>query len=289
MERALIIGSNGQLGTELTSHLAKSYSIDALTHEDIDITKDVSLIRDLQPKYIINTAAYHHMEKCEENPERSFQVNAIGPLLLSKVANELDATLVHFSTDYVFDGAKRKPYIESDCAAPLNVYGNSKLAGEHFIRTTAHRYFVVRVSAIYGHSICRAKGENFIEKMLRLAETRDVLRVVDNEFVTPTYTLEIAEQIELLFQTNEYGVYHLTCEGSCSWYEFAKMIFQEFDVAIELQVAEPGEFAGKVARPEYSVLENHHLKLLSLNRVSTWQDALKRYKDIRHGNIREED
>ena len=172
---------------------------------------------------IVNTAAMHHVDKCEQDPTRAFAVNGLGAKNLALAAKELGATLMHISTDYVFDGEKAAPYVETDAPRPLNAYGNSKLSGEYFVRGTAPQHFVLRTSAIYGKSPCRAKGGlNFIELMLKLARERGEVKVVDDEIVSPTSTRDIARQTVALSRSNAYGLYHATAESSCSWYAFAK-------------------------------------------------------------------
>ena len=227
---------------------------------------------------IVNTAAMHHVENCEGEPEKAFHVNALGPRNLAIVARDLDAALMHVSTDYVFDGSKGSPYIEQDNPQPLSAYGITKLAGEHFVRATTSRHFVIRTSGLYGKSPCRAKGGlNFIELMLKLAKERGEVSVVDDEVVTPTSTAELARQMVRLSRSDCYGLYHATAEGSCSWHEFAREIFAVTDTPVRLKVAAPGAFPAKVARPKYSVLENRALKSRGLNLFRSWQDALHEY------------
>jgi len=268
--RIAVIGSNGQLGTEVAAECQRAGEETAeLTHAAIDISSlesTRSALGDIRPGVIVNTAAMHHVENCEKEPLRAYEVNALGPRNLAIVARELDAKLVHVSTDYVFDGAKHQPYVEEDRAAPLNVYGNTKFAGEAFLQGLAEKYFIVRTSALYGKSPCRAKGgRNFVDLMLKLAAERDEVRVVDDEIVSPTSTAELAKQIVILGRTNHYGLYHATAEGSCSWYELARKIFELEGVKTKLSIAAPNEFPSKVPRPKYSVLENHALKALGLN------------------------
>jgi dTDP-4-dehydrorhamnose reductase len=185
---------------------------------------------------------------------------------------------MHVSTDYVFDGSKGSPYIEDDNPLPLSAYGVTKLAGEHFVRATTPRHFVIRTSGLYGKSPCRAKGGlNFIELMLKLAKERGEVGVVDDEVVTPTSTAELAQQMVQLSHSDCYGLYHATAEGSCSWHEFAREIFAITDTPVRLKVAAPGAFPSKVARPKYSVLENRGLKSRGLNSFKPWQDALHKY------------
>ncbi len=185
---------------------------------------------------------------------------------------------MHISTDYVFDGEKAAPYVETDAPRPLNAYGNSKLSGEYFVRGTAPQHFVLRTSAIYGKSPCRAKGGlNFIELMLKLARERGEVKVVDDEIVSPTSTRDIARQTVALSRSNAYGLYHATAESSCSWYAFAKEIFEMNGTKVNLMKAGPNEFPIKVPRPKYSVLENAGLKKQGLNVFRTWQEGLREY------------
>ena len=277
-----LIGSNGQLGNDLAIAFSEhGHAVCGLTHADIEISDSSSVSRaleDIRPEVVVNTAAMHHVENCEREPERAFAINALGPRNLALVARDLGAVLLHVSTDYVFDGAKGSPYLEEDNPRPLSAYGISKLAGEHFVRTTTAKHFVIRTSGLYGKSPCRAKGGlNFIELMLKLARERGEVRVVDSEVVSPTSTAELAQQIVWLSHSDCYGLYHATAEGSCSWHEFAREIFTITDTPVRLKVASPDEFPTKVARPKYSVLENRALKSRGLNTFKPWQDALHRY------------
>ncbi|MGB9432365.1 MAG: dTDP-4-dehydrorhamnose reductase [Candidatus Acidiferrum sp.] len=280
--KVAVIGANGQLGSDLVAAFyEKGDVVSALTHTDVEISDLPSVSRvlgDIRPQVIVNTAAMHHVENCEREPEKAFVVNALGPRNLALVTRELDAVLLHVSTDYVFDGSKGSPYFEEDEPRPLNAYGITKLAGEHFVRATTAKQFVVRTSGLYGKSPCRAKGGlNFIELMLKLAKERGEVRVVDGEVVSPTSTAELAEQLVQLSRSDCYGLYHATAEGSCSWYEFAQEIFAITDTPVRLKVAGPDEFPAKVARPKYSVLENRALKNRGLNAFKPWQDGLQKY------------
>jgi dTDP-4-dehydrorhamnose reductase len=265
-----VIGANGQLGSDVVKAFALAGDeVLSLTHADIDLASMDSVaarMQEIRPEVVVNTAALHHVENCEKDPALAFAVNGIGARNLAIAAKHSKAIVIHVSTDYVFDGAKRSPYDEGDPPNPLNVYGNTKLAGEHFVRSTADKHFVVRTSAIYGKSPCRGKGGlNFVELMLKLARERGEVKVVDSEFVTPTSTAEIAKQIVALSRSDAYGLYHATAEGSCSWHEFAKEIFTLTKTPVKLHVAGPNEFPAKVPRPKYSVLENSELKRRGLN------------------------
>ncbi len=277
-----VVGADGQLGSDLaTAFTANGDEVRALTHSHIeiaDLNSVACVLEEIQPNVIVNTAAMHHVENCEREPTQAFAVNGLGPKNLAFMAKNLGAVLMHVSTDYVFDGNKGSPYTENDSPRPLNTYGITKLAGEHFIRSNTERYFVVRTSGLYGKNPCRAKGGlNFIELMLKLAKERGEVSVVDSEIVSPTSTTELAEQLVQLSHSDCYGLYHATAEGSCSWYEFAKEIFEATDIPVRLKVAGSDEFPAKVPRPKYSVLENHALKARGLNMFKPWQDGLHAY------------
>ena len=282
-----VIGANGQLGADVAREFTRNGDdVCKLSHANIEIGSLQSVndvLGQLRPQIIVNTAAMHNVESCEKEPLRAYEVNGLGSRNLAQVARQIDAVFAHVSTDYVFDGSKKEPYLEADPALPLNVYGNTKLAGEAFIRASVDRFFILRTSALYGTNPCRAKGgRNFVELMLKLAGDRDELRVVDDEFVSPTSTSELARQIVVLSKTDNFGLYHATAEGCCTWYEFAAKIFNLAGVKTKLTVASPNEFPSKVPRPKYSVLENHALKTLGLNSFQTWEEGLRSYLSSRH-------
>lgn len=278
-----VIGADGQLGTDICKAIDKTnHELTRLTIADIDVADMGSVSRvleELSPQLVINTAAFHHVEKCEEEVARAFEVNALGPRNLAKACNGIDAALMHISTDYVFDGSKKSPYIETDAPMPLNVYANTKLAGEYFVRATAKKYYILRVSGIYGKSPCLGKGGvNFVELMLKLSRERPEVRVVDDEVLTPTSTVEIAKQVVKMVESEaRHGLYHVTAEGQCSWYEFAGEIFNITKPNIKFSKALPGEFAVKVNRPSYSVLENKFLKDQGINIMRHWKEGLRDY------------
>jgi dTDP-4-dehydrorhamnose reductase len=278
-----VIGADGQLGTDICEVLDKNHhDVIGLTIEHIEVSDLDSVSRVLKessPQIVINTAAFHDLEKCEVEPVKAFEVNALGARNAALVCNDIDAVLIHISTDYVFDGQKRAPYIETDKPMPLNVYANSKLSGEHFVEAITKKYYILRVSGIYGKAPCIGKkGMNFVKLMLKLSRERDEVRVVDNEVLTPTSTVEIAGQIVKIIDSNiPFGLYHATAEGSCSWYDFAKEIFDITKPNIKFNKAAPGEFAVKVNRPEYSVLENKGLKDRGINIMRDWRAGLRDY------------
>ena len=277
-----VIGANGQLGIDVVDAFTRNGDeVISFTHADIELSEKESISARLtasQPNIIVNTAAMHHVDKCEQEPAKAFAVNGLGAKNLALAAKEISAKLMHVSTDYVFDGEKRTPYEETDAPRPLNAYGNSKLSGEYFVRATLPEHFVLRTSAIYGKNPCRAKGGlNFIELMLKLARERGEVKVVDDEIVSPTPTRDIAKQMVALSRSHAYGLYHATAEGSCSWHTFAKEIFTLTNTRVNLMVAGPNEFPIKVPRPKYSVLENRALKNHELNVFKPWRQGLVEY------------
>ncbi len=278
--KVVIIGANGQLGMDLMAAY-RDLSPVGLTHEEIEIANADSVrkvLMPLSPDLVINTAAYHKVDDCEKNPLRAFEVNAVGAMNLAKVSEEAKFVLVHISTDYVFDGAKRAPYVEADLPHPLSVYAASKLAGEHAVAAYASRGIVVRSSGLYGHNKCRAKGgKNFIDTMLGLARDGKKIRVVNDEVLTPTYTVDLARQVRELAASGACGLYHATNNGACSWYEFAREIFRNAGLAPDLEAVSAAEFYSPVKRPAYSVLDNAGLQKLGIDRMPVWRDSLNAY------------
>ncbi len=277
-----VIGANGQLGSDVVvAFVQKGDEVYPLSHAEIELANVDSVskcLKELRPEVVVNTAAMHHVERCETEPDKAFAVNAAGSRNLAMVMRDLDAILMHVSTDYVFDGGKGSPYVERDAPRPLNVYGNTKLSGEYFVRSTAPKHFVLRSSGLYGKNPCRAKGGlNFVELMLKLGKERGKVRVVDSEEVTPTSTSELAQQIVLLSRSDNFGLFHATAEGSCTWYAFAREIFSIANLQVKVEIAGPQEFPAKVPRPTYSVLENAALKGYGLNRFRPWQEGLRQY------------
>jgi dTDP-4-dehydrorhamnose reductase len=282
--KGVVIGANGQLGSDILEVFVQArHTMEGLNHDVLDISHfegAYQLLQEIRPEYVINTAAMHQVEACEKDPVRSFQVNGLGARNLALLSRDLGFTLVHVSTDYVFDGKLRRPYLETDPPLPLNVYGNTKLAGEFFICSLATRYYIVRVSGLYGSRPCRAKGGlNFVRLMLKLARGKGEVRVVDDEFVTPTYTRDVASQLLQLLPSGFFGTYHMTAQGFCSWYEFAEKIFEFSKTPATLLKAAPGQFPAKVPRPSWSVLENRALQEHGLDRMPHWTQGLQSFLD----------
>jgi dTDP-4-dehydrorhamnose reductase len=274
-----ILGANGQLGQDLKRALAAE-SVQPLTRKDFDVThheRARSVLMDLRPDVILNTTAYHRVDDCETNADLAYSVNALAVLNLIRVANELNAVLVHISTDYVFDGKAREPYTEESEPFPLSIYANSKLAGELLVRTTARKYILIRTCGLYGAAGSQGKGGNFVETMRSKARRGDPIKVVNDQVVTPTYTLHLAHQIARLLQTEHLGLFHMTNEGSCTWYEFARAIFELSGLDANLSPTTSDAYKAPAIRPKYSVLENARLNRLGLNEMRGWRDALAAY------------
>lgn len=281
--KVMLLGANGQLGSDIAEVLQKDHQVIGLTHADLDVTdaKRLSeLLAEHAPDVLINTTAYHQVDLCEQNPETAYAINATAPAAMATQCRERGIRFLHFSTDYVFDGNTAVPYIESDVPKPLNVYGASKYKGEQDIVATNPDAMVIRVSGLYGSHPCRAKnGLNFVQTMLKLARERGSVKVVADEFISPTYTRNIAEQVYVLLDSNLKGLVHATSTGYCSWYEFAREIFDYTQTPVELSKASSNDFPAKVPRPKYSVLENRVLDTHLLNRMEHWKVALHQYLD----------
>src|SRR6266487_5192600 len=281
-----IIGANGQLGTDLQEVLSTKHDVVGLNHKDIEIT-DINSVKNImsstKPDIVLNTAAYHIVPEAEKFPDKAFHINGTGVLNLARVCQDLDIGLVHYSTDYVFDGKKQQPYTEDDCPNPLSVYATTKLSGEYFALNYSDKSYVIRVSAIYGKGPWRARRGNFITTMIKLAKEKPEVRVVNDEILTPTPTYEIAKNTAALIKTDAFGLYHISCEGECSWYEFAKVIWETLQLETPLYPASVKDFPLVVKRPFYSVLENEKLNKLGINNLSYWKEELQEFlKNFNH-------
>lgn len=277
--KILIIGANGQLGSDLVRAITAEEVI-ALTHKDVEIRNYGATAKVLdahRPDLVINTAAYHKVDECEKNVAKSFAVNAFSVRNLALCCWKCNAVLVHMSTDYVFDGRKREPYIETDTPNPINVYGMSKLVGEYFVRSILDKYYIVRTSGLYGAAGSSVKRGNFVKLMLRLARERDEIRVVNDQILAPTYTVDLAERIKRLIYTECFGLYHITNTGACSWHEFARKIFELCEIQANLIPITTEEFGAAANRPKYSVLGYHSMRNIGMDDLRSWDEALRAY------------
>lgn len=274
--RILITGGKGQLGTDLTDFLsAQKYTVFSFSSKDIDITDIETFLKkakEISPHIIINCAAYTRVDDCETNVEQAYKVNSLGAKNCAIVSNLLDCTLFHISTDYIFNGNQEKPYIEYDKPSPISIYGLSKYHGELQIKEHCSKFFILRVSGVYGKY-----GNNFIKTIINLSKKMKTLKVVNDQITTPTFTMDICQQIAKLLPLNCYGTYHASSEGSCSWYELTKKIFEILNIDAEVIPCTTEEFPRPARRPKYSVLENFNLKLLGLNIMPHWEESLKKF------------
>lgn len=275
--KILITGANGQLGLELQAQLGQEpnkYKVIATDYEGLDITNLNQVKAELllnKPDVVINCAAHTAVDKCEEDIENAYKINAIGPKNLAIACDMIGAKLVQVSTDYVFSGEVPGARREDDVTGPQSIYGTSKLLGEDYVKTFCKKHFIVRTAWLYG------EGSNFVRTMLKLAETNKEVNVVGDQFGSPTSTVDLAKAIIELMQTEYYGTFHGTCEGECSWYDFACKIFEIKGIDIKVNQVTSEEFVRPAKRPKFSVLDNFMLKLYGLNSFRHWEEALEEY------------
>jgi dTDP-4-dehydrorhamnose reductase len=282
MPHVVLLGANGQLGTDLRAAL-RGARLTSLAHPDLDVSdtpRARELLGGLRPDVLINTTAFHKVDVCEDEPALSFAVNASAVYGLALLARELDCTFIHFSSDYVFDGRARTPYPEDASPGPLNVYGVSKVAGEYLVQRFCRRYYVIRTSGLYGIAGASGKGGNFVETMIRLGKSGNPVRVVADQVATPTATADLAAAIAALIERDgqvAYGLYHVTSAGQCSWYEFARTIFELCGMRVDLSPVTTAESGAKATRPAFSVLGHTRWVQAGLRELRPWRAALRDY------------
>jgi len=278
--KTVILGVHGQLGQELQQTL--SGNVVGLGRADADLTEPTTLrtmLHAQQPNIVVNCAAYNFVDRAEDEPSTAFAVNALGVRAIAAACAELDCVLVHFSTDHVFgiDGERRAPYAEADAPGPVSVYGASKLAGEYFVRALCRRHFVIRTCGLYGVRGQGGKGSNFVEAILKRATGGLPLRVVHDQACTPTAAADLARAVAALVANDAYGLYHLTNDGSCTWFEFAEAIVRERGLHAAPTPIASAEYGARACRPRYSVLDCGAYARLGLPAMRPWQNALKEY------------
>lgn len=286
MKCIMITGASGQLGLALYRLLKgqSQYELlrtDVFASEDgtvqaLDITDEAAVhayIHENIPEIIINCAAFTAVDLCESQEDKAYRINALGPKHLAMAAESINAKLVHVSTDYVFDGMACEPYEEDFSTNPISAYGRTKQAGDVFVRANCSKFFILRTAWVYG------EGKNFVKTMLRLAQTNDKVRVVADQYGTPTSALELARVILSLMETDSYGIYHATCEGSTTWYEFGVEIFQRAGMDITVEPISTSEYPTPAKRPMYSVLDNKALRERHNYYMKDWKEALKEYME----------
>jgi dTDP-4-dehydrorhamnose reductase len=289
--KIIILGANGQLGCELVRFF-EDETVVALARKDLDVSNFEAaerLFDRARPDVVINTTAYHQVDLCETSEANAFLVNAYAVRHLARLCRKHDALFVHTSTDYVFDGSKRKPYSEEDAPNPQSVYATSKLAGEYFVAHGCPRHFVIRTCGLFGDATHSSKGYNFVDLMLRLQREKKPIRVVNDQVVSPTRAREVARKIcdLVLFerryraaavpQDAPYGIIHVTAKGECSWYEFACAIFEAAGLTANLAAITSDKFGAAAKRPTYSILAHTQLARLGLDDLEHWQDGLRLY------------
>ncbi len=285
MRKILVTGCNGQLGRAINEEYPKDdvtfvntdvVAGDGITALDItDVQAVLALVRETRPDVIINCAAHTNVDKCEEQWDLAYKINAIGPRNLSIAAAETGAKMIHVSTDYVFEGNGTRPYTEFDAPNPVSAYGKTKLEGEKFVKEFAPKHFILRTAWLYGD------GKNFIKTMLRLAETHEEVSVVNDQLGSPTSAKELAKVIHYLEQTENYGLFHATCEGDTNWAEFAAEIFKAAGLPTKVRPVTSEEYAAMnpaaAHRPAYSILDNYMLRLTTDYRMADWKNAFMEY------------
>ena len=285
MKKIIVTGANGQLGRAVNALYADSrefelintdFGVEGMGNLDItDLDAVTKLLREVKPYALINCAAYTNVDGCEVNADAAYKLNAIGPRNLSIATAETGAKLMHISTDYVFAGNGTKPYTEFDSPSPKSMYGTTKLAGEEFVKQFAKDFFIIRTAWLYGD------GKNFVKTMLRLSENHDTVSVVNDQIGSPTSAAELAKAIAYLLPTDNYGLFHGTCEGICSWADFTKEIYRLSGKSTKVNPVTSAQYKEmnpqSADRPAYSVLENYMLKLTGNFMFADWERAIAEY------------
>ncbi len=279
--KVVILGAKGQLGWEFTHFLRDKVKVFPFSHKELDILDSKDLKRrfeEIHPDVVINCAAYTKVDRAEEERALAFKINSIGAKNVSFASFEVNAKVVYFSTDYVFDGEKNVPYTELDKPNPISCYGESKFVGEQFTREFNPNHLILRISWLYG-----INGNNFVKTIVKLAKEKKPLKIVDDQRGTPTYTLDVVKQTWRLIQKGSVGLYHSSNDGEATWFDFAKEIVSNLNLNAEVTPIKTEEYPTKAKRPPYSILENYSLELEDLNIMRDWREALRdftnRYKE----------
>jgi len=277
--KLFLTGANGQLAQDIWELAeAKGWEVKAFARHQLDITNYTQVkeaINSIKPEIVINCAAYNAVDKAETNWQQAFLVNGIGPRNLAAVCERLKIALVHFSTDFVFNGQKNTPYSIADIPSPLSKYGLSKLLGEQEVTHLTSHYYLIRISWVFG---LKGKVEvNFIKKLVSWAKNKKELRIVTDQISCPSYTKDVAKAVLDLIQTDQYGLYHLTNSGYCSRYEWAKFILEQLNWQGKLLPAKSKDFPTPAQRPPFSALDSFPLKHILGYELPSWQEATERF------------
>ena len=283
MPSIALIGANGQLGTDLVEQSGSGRDVMQVTRRELDVREHrhvAEFLAQTRPEVIINTAAFVNVEECEVAVDEAFAINAHAVRNIAIEAERVGAYLVHISTDYVFDGSSRVPYPETAATAPLNVYGRSKLEGEQHVRTLCRRHLIVRSSGLYGVAGSSGKRGNFVKTMLRLGREKGEVKVVEDQVLTPTNTKDLAQTIWRMVDRSAQGLFHVTNSGSCSWYEFARAIFELSGLDVAVHPTDSASVGYRAKRPAYSVLDNGRLEKAGFERLRPWHEALANHLEV---------
>jgi dTDP-4-dehydrorhamnose reductase len=280
--RVAVIGSAGQLGTDLVRALEEAgrYDVIPLTHAQVECARPESVraaLATLGADVVVNCAGYVRVDECEDRPDEAFQINASGALHVARVCEETGALCVYTSTDYVFGGDKGEPYTEDDPPCPINVYGVSKVAGEYLVRHTSLRWVIVRVASLFGTAGARGKGGNFIEAILGQARRGETLRVVGDIRMSPVYAPDAAWTLERLIHDGATGLFHIANRGSCTWYEFARRALELTGTDARIEAISASEYPSRARRPANSSLSSLALPAGSPAPSRSWEDSLRAY------------
>lgn len=273
--RVLITGANGQLGKELVRLLSHEHQVFGLSRRELDVREIdscLAIIKKFQPDVIVHLAAYTAVDLAESNETEAYSLNAYGSRNVAIAANEIGAKVCYVSTDYVFDGLSSRPYQEYDSTNPINVYGKTKRVGECYVSSLCPQFFIVRTAWVYGK-----EGHNFVKTMLKLAKEREQIKVVNDQVGSPTYTVDLCNFLSALIKTSKYGIYHATNSGSCSWYDFAKAIFEIKGIQVRLESCVTSDYPRPAARPKFSVMDHAAIQENGFDSMPHWREALERF------------
>ena len=271
--RIVVTGAQGMLGSEVVEILADDHQVRGIDIDDCDLSgaHTREFLISCQPDLLVHCAAYTNVDGCELDPQRAYRANAVATKHVAEACHAFDIPLIYISTDYVFDGKKGEPYTESDVPSPLNIYGRSKLEGEHFVRSLLERFYIIRTAWLYGR-----RGRNFVKTILEKARRGETLRVVADQIGSPTYTRDLAKAIARLVEGAPYGTYHLTNSSSCSWYQFAGKVLTLAGCKGDHLTSITSDDLGLPApRPSYSVLAHDSWRKVMGNDLRKWQEALE--------------